>query len=148
MMNRKIAVCAACAVVAGIMALSGCAVAPAPEKSAPAPAMMDISQVPGLGSAQYVSESPSFAGPPEARPSAEELARAAMEKQTAGMATGVAGGPKEQVVIRIPEESAAPETGGAKPMVTIPALQSGSVPSLPEESWKKPLPPLRSLEGK
>jgi hypothetical protein len=135
-----------------MMVLWGCAAAPAPEKSAaaPAPAMMDISQVPGPQSLRYVSESAAVAAPSPAAPSAEDLARAAMRKQTEGMAPGaVAGGPKNQVVVSIPE-SVAPETGGAKPAVTIPALQpeAESLPPQEGESWKKPLPPLPSLEGK
>ena len=148
-MNTRTAGCAACAVVAGMIVLSGCTVAPAPEKSAAAPAMMDISQVPGPRSIRYVSESASVA-PWQAAPSADDLARAAMQKQTAGMAPGaVAGGPKDQIVIRIPE-SIAPETGGAKPAVTIPALQPNaeSLPPQEGDSWKKPLPPLQSLEGR
>ena len=66
------------------------------------------------------------------------------------MAPGaVAGGPKDQVIIRIPEPTA-PEAAGAKPIVAIPALQPGAESRPPEEegSWKKPLPPLQSLEGK
>ena len=55
-------------------------------------------------------------------PSAEDRARAAMQKQTQGMAPGaVAGGPKDQVIIRIPE-TAAPEAAGARPVAVIPAL--------------------------
>lgn len=148
-MKMRTAGCAACAVVAGMVVLSVCAGATAPEKGAAAPAMMDISQVPGLQATRYVSEFTSAARP-EAGPSAEGLARAAMEKQTEGIAPGaVAGGPKEQVVIRIPE-SIAPETGGGKPAATIPALQPNAASLPPEEggSWKKPLPRLPSLDGK
>ena len=154
-MNRKAAGCAACAVVAGWMALSGCASAPVREgagAAAPesAPAMTDISQVPGLESMLYVSESASVARPREMAPSAEELAIAAMQQQTKGMAPGaVAGGPKDQVIIRVPE-AAAPEAVGAMPVVVIPALAPGAEPRPLEEegSWKTPLPPLRSLEDR
>ena len=146
-MNRKTAGYAACAAVAGWMALSGCASAPgsAREKGAAAPAMTDISQVPGLESTLYVTESASVTRPPRMR-SQESLADAAMRRQTEGMTPGAAGGPRDQVVIRIPE--AAPEA--AKPPVAIPALQPGaeSRPPMKEASWKKPLPPLQSLEGR
>jgi len=149
-MNKKTAGYSACAVVAGLMALSGCASAPAraPGKSMAAPAMSDVSQVPGLESTLYVTESASVTRPRQMR-SAESLANAAMRMQTEGMAPGaVAGGPRDQVIIRIPE--AGPEAAGAKPAVAIPALQPGaeSLPPTEEASWKKPLPPLRSLEGK
>ena len=104
-MNRSTAGYAACAAVAAWVMLSGRAVAaePAPE-SAPAPALTDISQVKGLESTLYVSESASVTRPMESAPSAEDLARAAMQKQTQGMAPGVvAGGPKDQVIIHIPD---------------------------------------------
>jgi hypothetical protein len=142
-MNMRTSGCAACAVVAGLL-LSGCAAAPADP-----PDPVDISQVPGLESTLYVSESASVARPAQPAPSAEDLARAAMQEQTKGMAPGaVAGGSKDQVVIRI-QEANAPETAGAKPMLVVPALQPGAESRPPEEekSWKTPLPPLRSLEG-
>jgi hypothetical protein len=126
------------------MLLSGCAVAPA---APPDPA--DISQVPGRESTLYVSESVSVTRPAQPAPSAEELARAATQEQTKGMAAGaVAGGRKDQVIIRI-DEANAPETAGAKPVLAVPALQPGAESGAPEEerSWKTPLPPLRSLEG-
>jgi hypothetical protein len=151
MMNRNTAACAAFAAVAGWMMLSGCAGAPAPaQESAAALAMMDISQVPGLESTLYVSGSASATRPPEPAPRVEERATAAMQAQTEGMAPGaVAGGPKDQVTIRIPEPSDL-EAGGAKPVLLIPALSSSALSGPPEEgpSWKKPLPPLQSLEGK
>ena len=150
-MNTRTAGYAACAVVAGWMFLSGCASAPAHEgEGAAAPAMMDISQVPGLESTLYVSESASVTRPQQPAPSAEDLARAAMQKQTKGMAPGaVAGGPKDQVVIRIPEPNA-PETAAAKPKLVISALplKDESRPPEEERSWKKPLPPLQNLENK
>jgi hypothetical protein len=147
-MNRN---AAACVVVAGWMMLSGCLVASAQaQESAAAPAMMDISQVPGLESTLYVSESASVTLPLAPAPSAEDRAMAAMKAQTAGMAPGaVAGGPKNQVIIRIPRPTE-PEAGGAEPIVRIPALSPDALSRPPEEerSWKTPLPPLRSLEGK
>ena len=148
-MNMKTAGCAACAVVAGLMLLSGCASAPAHEGAAAPAAMMNVSQVPGLESTLYVSESASVTRPMESAPSAEDLARAAMQKQTQGMAPGVvAGGPKDQVIIHIPEP-VAPTAASAKPVLVIPALSpSAKTPSPGEEgTWKKPLPPLRSLEN-
>ena len=150
-MNRNTAGYAACAAVAAWVMLSGRAVAaePAPE-SAPAPALTDISQVKGLESTLYVSESASVTRLMESAPSAEDLARAAMQKQTQGMAPGVvAGGPKDQVIIHIPEP-VAPTAASAKPVLVIPALSpSAKTPSPGEEgTWKKPLPPLRSLENK
>jgi len=147
-MNMKTAGCAACAVVAGLMLLSGCASAPAHEGAAAPAAMMNVSQVPGLESTLYISESASVTRPPQPAPSAEDLARAAMQKQTQGMApAAVAGGPKDQVILHIPEANA-PETG-VKPILVIPALQpeAQSRPPQEEKSWKKPLPPLRSLEN-
>ncbi len=148
-MNRKTAGCAACAVVAGLLTLSGCATAPGTtQEGAAAAPLMDIAQVPGLENTLYISESASVTRPPQMS-SAEDRASAAMQKQTRGMAPGaVAGGPRDQVVIHIPE-SAEPEAG-AKPAVTIPALQpdAESRPIQDEGSWKKPLPPLESLEGK
>jgi hypothetical protein len=128
------------------MALSGCASAPAQE-SAAAPAITDISQAPGLESALYVSESASVTRPLRPAPSAEDRARAAMQKQTEGMAPGaVAGGPKDQVIIRISEANA--PKAAPKPKVVIPALQpdAQSRPPVEESSWKTPLPPLRNLE--
>ena len=151
-MNMKTAGYAACAMVAGLMALTGCATAPAPkpnQEGAAAPALMNISQVPGLESTLYVSESASVTRPPQMS-SAEDQANAAMQKQTQGMAPGaVAGGPKDQVIIRIPAATEQ-ESAAVKPAVTIPALQPEAEmrPPVEEGSWKKPLPPLPSLEGK
>ena len=144
-MNTRTAVCAACAVVAGWMLLPGCASAPSSQTAA-APAMMDIAQVPGLGSMLYVSESASVTRPQQAAPSSEDLARVAAQQQTAGMAPGaVTGGPKDQIVISIPESS---EPEAARPVLVIPSLQPEAESRPPEEekSWKKPLPPLRNLE--
>jgi hypothetical protein len=150
-MNTKMAGCVACAAVAGLVLLLGCASAPAPgSQSAAAPAMMDISQVPGLESTLYVSESTSVTRPPQPAPTAEELARAAKQKQTAGMAPGaVAGGPKTQINVNI-SESNAPDPGPARPKLMIPALQPKAESRPPEEekSWKKPLPPLPNSESK
>jgi hypothetical protein len=133
------------------MMFFGCAIAPAQaQERAAAPAMMDISQVPGLESTLYVSEPASVTLPLKPAPSAEDLVLAAMQAQTKGMASGaVAGGPKEQVVIRVPGPTA-PQAGGAKPILMIPALSPKALSRPPEEerSWKTPLPPLRSLEGK
>jgi hypothetical protein len=135
------------------MMLSGCSSAPAPaqaQASAPAPTLMDISQVTGLESTLYVSESASVTRPMEPAPSAEDRASAAMRKQTEGMAPGaVAGGPKDQVIIHIPDP-AAPDAAGARPILVIPALSPNakSRPPVEEGSWKKPLPPLRSLEDR
>jgi len=130
--------------------LFACAVAPAQtQERAAAPAMMDVSQVPGLESTLYVSESASVTLPKPA-PSAEDLALAAMQAQTKGMAPGaVAAGPKDQVVIRIPAPTEQ-HPGGAKPILMLPALSPKALSRPPEEerSWKTPLPPLRSLEGK
>jgi hypothetical protein len=151
-MNRKTAGYAACAMVAGLMALTGCATARSPkpnQEGAAAPALMNISQVPGLESMLYVSESASVTRPPQMS-SAEDRTNAAMQKQTQGMAPGaVAGGPRDQVVIHIPA-SAEPEAAAAKPVLKIPALQPEAVmrPPVEEGSWKKPLPPLPSLAGK
>ena len=122
-MNRNTTGYAACAAIAGWMMLSGFAVAaePAPE-GAPAPARMDISQVTGLESTQYVAESASVARPVE-MPTAADRARAAMQKQTQGMAPGaVAGGPKDQVIIRIPGP-VEPAAAGARPVLVVAALR-------------------------
>jgi hypothetical protein len=150
-MNTKMAGCVACVAVAGLILLLGCARAPAPEaQSAAAPAMMDISQVPGLESTLYVSESTSVTRPPQPAPTAEELARAAKQKQTEGMAPGaVVGGPKTQINVNI-SESNEPDAGAGKPKLTIPALQPKAESRPPEEerSWKKPLPPLPNSESK
>jgi hypothetical protein len=152
-MNMKTAGCVACAAVAGLM-LWGCASAPAQKgDSAVAPAaptMTDISQVPGLESTLYVSESASVTRPPQPAPTADELARAAMQRQTTGMAPGaVTGGPKDQIVVDV-SKSNAPAAGAVKREVVIPALQPEAllVPPEEERSWKKPLPPLPSLESK
>jgi hypothetical protein len=153
-MKTRTAVCAACAVVAGLMLLSGCAAAPV-QQSAAAPAMMmpDISQVPGIASTLYVSQTATVTGPSQPAPSANDLMRAAAQKQTEGMTPGaVAGGPvvaRDQVVLHISEANA-PETAGAKPVLVVPALQPGAetLPPGTEAPWKKPLPPLPSLENK
>ncbi len=149
-MNRNTAAYAACAAIAGWMMLSACASAQASaQEGAPAPARMDISQLTGLESTLYVGESASVTRPME-MPTAEDRARTAMQKQTQGMPPGaVAGGPKDQVIIRIPGP-AEPAAAGAKPVVVLAALSPSAKTLPPEEegSWRKPLPPLRSLEGK
>jgi hypothetical protein len=129
-------------VVVGFALLSGCASAPL---AAP-PDLVDISQVPGLDTTLYVSEFSSGTIAPKPAPSADELALAAMQKQTEGMAPGaVAGGLKEPIVIHLPEANA-PASAVLPPLV-VPALQPApnSLPPQEEKSWKMPLPPLKSL---
>ena len=149
-MNRNRIGCGACAVVAGWMMLFGCPAAMAQaQESAPAQPMTDISQIPSLESELRVSESAAVTFSHRAA-SREDLAFAAMRAQTRGMMPGaVAGGPKEQVVIRPPAESG-PQAGGGKPVLRVPALSPQALANPPEEErlWKPPLPPLQSLEGR
>jgi hypothetical protein len=113
--------------------------------------MMDISQVPPLGAPLYVNESASVARQQPQAPSADDLARAAMKQQTAGMSPGaVAGGPRSEVVLDLSGPPKTPEVVVSGPPLVIPALQPDALsrPPAEEKTWKKPLPPLTSLENK